>query len=57
MVYSNLGDVYKQRGNLAQAEAYWKKSLRLFQEMGHPDANKLQQSLDELAQQKAGSSQ
>lgn len=54
--YTNLGLVYEQRGNLAQAEAAWKQSLSLFQEMGamqHPDAKKVQQWLDELAQQRA----
>jgi protein O-GlcNAc transferase len=47
--YGNLGLVHEQRGDLAQAEAAWKKSLRLFQEMGHPNAKKVQQLLDDLA--------
>jgi protein O-GlcNAc transferase len=54
--YGNLGIVYEQRGNLAQAEAAWKQSLSLYQEMGamqHPYAKKVQQALDELAQQRA----
>ncbi|WP_417916678.1 tetratricopeptide repeat protein [Candidatus Electronema sp. JC] len=54
--YGNLGFVYAQRGNLAQAEAALRKSLSLYQEMGamqHPDAKKVQQWLDELAQQRA----
>jgi len=54
--YDNLGALYKQRGNLDQAEAAWKKSLRLYQEMNIPDAKKVQQWLDELAQKKAGTS-
>jgi tetratricopeptide (TPR) repeat protein len=54
--YGNLGSVYKKRGNLAQAEELWKKSLRLYQELGamrHPDAKKVQQWIDALAQERA----
>jgi tetratricopeptide (TPR) repeat protein len=47
--YGNLGLVYETRGDLAQAEEMWKKSLRLFKEMGHPNAKKVQQWLDNLA--------
>jgi len=54
--YVNLGLLYVKRGNLAQTEELWKKSLSLYQEMGHPNAKMIQQGLDELAQQKAGSS-
>ncbi len=50
--YNNLGIVYEQRGNLDQAESAWKNSLRLFQEMNMPDAKKVQQWLDDLAQQR-----
>jgi len=32
--YGNLGLVYKTRGDLAQAEAMFKKSLGLFQSIG-----------------------
>jgi Tfp pilus assembly protein PilF len=55
-IYANLGNVYEQRGNLAQAEAAWKQSLSLYQAMQHPNAKKVQQWLDELAQRKAGGS-
>jgi tetratricopeptide (TPR) repeat protein len=53
--YGNLGIVYEKRGNLAQAEELWKKSLRLYQAMQHPNAKKVQQWLDELAQQRSSS--
>lgn len=50
-LYFNLGLLYVKRGNPAQAKAFWKKSLRLYEEMEailNPDAQKVQQSLDEL---------
>ncbi|XOF33538.1 MAG: tetratricopeptide repeat protein [Candidatus Electrothrix sp. YB6] len=46
--YANLGDVYWAYSDLDQAEAFWQRSLELFQATGHPDAGKVQQSLDEL---------
>ena len=49
----NLGNVYQTRGELDKAEAAWQKSLSLFQEMGHPNAKKVQQWLDKLAQKRA----
>ncbi len=32
--YSNLGNLYATRGDLDAAEAMWKKSLAVFQELG-----------------------
>ncbi|MCI5126014.1 MAG: tetratricopeptide repeat protein [Candidatus Electrothrix sp. AR5] len=55
--YGNLGFLYEKRGKLEQAEKMHRKSLILLQEMNHPDAQKVQQALDELARQKASSSQ
>jgi Tfp pilus assembly protein PilF len=55
--YGNLGIVYKTRGELDKAEEVWKKSLRLYQAMGHPNAKKVQQLLDDLAQQRTTSTQ
>jgi tetratricopeptide (TPR) repeat protein len=54
--YLNLGILYEERSNLAQAEAAWQKSLRLYQQMEatqHPDAMKVQQELNNLAQHRA----
>ncbi len=54
--YANLGHVYYLQGELDKAEAAWKKSLSLYQEIGamqHPDVKKVQQLLDELAQERA----
>ena len=59
-VYANLGNVYKTRGELGKAEELWKKSLNLYQTMQaicHPCAKMVQQSLDDLAQQRSGTSQ
>ena len=56
--YGNLGIVYEKRGEMDKAEAAWKQSLSLYQEMGamgHSDAKKVQQWLDELAQQRSSS--
>lgn len=53
IAYGNLGLVYRIRDNIDQAEAYWKKSLILYQEMGIPDIRDIQQWLDELAQHRA----
>ena len=50
MAYANLGLLYRIRDNIDQAEAYWKKSLTLYHEMGMPDAKDIQQWLDELLQ-------
>jgi tetratricopeptide (TPR) repeat protein len=58
--YDNLGSLYKMRGELDQAEAFWKKSLSLYQEMGamqNPNAEKVQQALDQLAQERNTSTQ
>ena len=51
--YANLGNVYKTRGDLAQAKALWNKSLSLYQEMGHPNAEIVRQALDEPVQQRS----
>ena len=54
IAYGNLGLVYSTWDNIDQAEAYWKKSLILYQEMGMPDTQDIQQWLDELSQHRAG---
>jgi tetratricopeptide (TPR) repeat protein len=47
--YGNLGNVYQTRGDLEQAEAAWKKSLALFQEIGvTPMVERVQSWLDAL---------
>ncbi|XCN73100.1 MAG: tetratricopeptide repeat protein [Candidatus Electrothrix aestuarii] len=53
IAYGNLGLVYRSWDNIDQAEAYWKKSLLLYQEMGMPDTKDIQQRLDELSQYRA----
>jgi protein O-GlcNAc transferase len=52
--YYNLGDVYKHRGDLTQAEAMYRQALILFQEMGAtPFIEKVRALLDELRVQGA----
>ena len=54
--YFNLGLLYVKRGNPAQAEELCRKSLSLYQKMEamqNPDAKKVQQALDELAQERS----
>ncbi|MDU9050859.1 MAG: tetratricopeptide repeat protein [Candidatus Electrothrix sp. Rat3] len=55
--YGNMGFLYEKRGELDRAEEMHKKSLVLFQEISSPDAKKVQQWLDKLAQQRTTSTQ
>ncbi|MCI5121925.1 MAG: tetratricopeptide repeat protein [Candidatus Electrothrix sp. AUS4] len=55
--YGNLGFLYEKRGNLDNAEEMHRKSLRLFQEMGDTNAQRAQQALDQLAQERNTSTQ
>jgi Tfp pilus assembly protein PilF len=55
--YGNLGLVYEKRGELDKAEEVWKKSLRLYQAIGHPNTKMIQEWLDDLAQDRTTSTQ
>lgn len=57
MMFGNLGLVYATRGEVDRAEEMHRKSLRLFQEMKHPNAEKAQRLLDELAQKESNPAQ
>ena len=47
--YTNLGNVYKTRGDLDQAEAMYRKGLELFKGMGaQREVEHVQALLDEL---------
>jgi tetratricopeptide (TPR) repeat protein len=48
--YDNLGNMYQASGELGKAEQMFRKSLLLFQKMKHPNAEKVQQALDNLAE-------
>ncbi|WP_004175344.1 tetratricopeptide repeat protein [Nitrosospira lacus] len=50
--YGNLGNVYQIRGDLAQAEAMYRKSLGLFRELGATTrAQQVQGLLDAIAKE------
>ena len=41
----NLGDVYESAGDLVQARRAWLQALRIFEEIDHPDSDKVRAKL------------
>ena len=49
--YANLGLIYKKQGELLPAKEMLGKSLQLFEAMGNPNTQRVQQLLDEIQTQ------
>ncbi len=51
--YSSIGDVHLSAGNLAGARRAWTQALRIFDEIDHPDRDRVRAKLETRVQQSA----